>query len=117
MGQGNPGREYQVGVTSYSVVSVPRIAPTYVCFGSKTEVAPLERHVRSSPENGHRSTVLACPLSAKRRHYGDLFNDRVGHCEDPRWQIEAKLFRRFEIYYELELRYSHHWQISGLLAP
>jgi hypothetical protein len=41
----------------------------------------------------------------------------IGHCENLRWQIEAERFRSFKIDHELELRYSHHRQISGLLAP
>src|ERR1700730_19428420 len=34
-------------------------------YGSNSEVAPLERHFRFAPVNGHRQAALACPKSAK----------------------------------------------------
>jgi hypothetical protein len=46
----------------------------------------------------------------------NLFNDRVGQGENLRWQIEAERLRSFKIDYEFKLRYSNHWQISGLFA-
>ena len=57
--------------------------------GSKLEVPPLARHVRSSrkqtsvwladvgftPKNGHPETILACPFRAKRGSHRALFCD------------------------------------------
>ena len=36
---------------------------------SNSEVDPLERHVRSTPNSRHRRTTAACPGRAKRRHH------------------------------------------------
>jgi hypothetical protein len=37
--------------------------------GSKTEVAPLERHVRSTLKSRHRPANPACPFRAKGKHH------------------------------------------------
>jgi len=49
--------------------------------GSKTEVCPLARHVRSTLDSGHRQAAPACPFRAKPRHRelgGDLVGKRDG---------------------------------------
>jgi hypothetical protein len=38
--------------------------------GSKTEVAALERHVRSTLHNRHRQAAPPCPFRARKRHAG-----------------------------------------------
>src|SRR5271169_3996126 len=41
-----------------------------VRFGSKAEVARSSWDVRFSPESGHETDIVRCPLSAKPRHRG-----------------------------------------------
>jgi hypothetical protein len=38
---------------------------TNVAFGSKTEVSPLARHVRSTLKSRHRQVALACLFGAQ----------------------------------------------------
>ena len=73
-------------------------------------------NVRFAPKATKLLRCRELTQRANRRHRDDLFNDLVGHCENLRRQIEAERFRGFKIDHEFELGYSHHWQISGLLA-
>jgi hypothetical protein len=45
-----------------------------VRFGSKADMTPRNLDVRFTPKSGHRLSVLACPLCAKRGHQDYSFD-------------------------------------------
>src|SRR5437016_1563787 len=58
--------------------------------GQKTEVSPLERHVRSTLKSRHRQATPTCPFRANSRHSPRLLtlNREAPHCAArlPTWQ-------------------------------
>src|SRR6266516_1250357 len=91
-----------------------------VSCGSNSEVGPLERHVRSTPNSRRRRITAPCPGCARsglmRRSKYLLFDHLVGASEQCRRYGEAKRFGRFKVDDQLKLRRLLDWQISGKRA-
>ena len=67
-----------------SSLEVVKMALSNVCFGSKADVTLLNFDVRFTPESGHGSAVIACPLWAmcgRLRVGKDFLHERsIGRC-------------------------------------
>ena len=49
----------------------------YVRFGSKADISHCNHHVRFTPDSGHGSAAIECPLCANRRHHARKEKNRL----------------------------------------
>jgi hypothetical protein len=65
-----------------------------VAFGSKADIASIERDVRFTPKSGHCRATVGCPLCAKSglMHRSDktLFDHLVGSAEQRQRYVDAE---------------------------
>jgi len=72
--------------------------------GSLTHLDARDVEVSFNLMNGRGEPARSGPKSANRRPRRNLVNDRVGQCENLRWQIKAERFGSFKIDHELKPR-------------
>ena len=88
-----------------------------VRFGSLADIGVGPRHVRFTPESGHRNSVVECPLCAKSRDMRcSLFDHLVGRGEQRRRNSHAKGLCTFEIKCEYKFSRLFDRKISRVRA-